>query len=177
MMVLVGPPVGYKDGFASSGAYPGEFVPARRWRRVRPLLKSMATKSNLVIAIMTLTFAVTILIAAGLLYSSKSRMANGPVVTGKVVSLTAQESARPGAQAPLVEFKTEKGDTVQVQSTRFTEPPAYAVGQAVEVRYDPQNPQNAAINVFAELWGLTAALGAFGGFALLVGAGLLLFLK
>lgn len=137
----------------------------------------MATKSNLVIAIMTLTFAVTILIAAGLLYSSKSRMANGPVTQGKVVSLTRQDGDQARAQAPLVEFKTPKGDTVQVQSTHFTDPPSYTVGQSVEVRYDPRNPQNAAINVFVELWGLTAALGAFGGGALLVGLGLLLFLK
>ncbi len=138
----------------------------------------MATKSNLVIAVMTLTFAVTILIAAGLLFTSKSRMlSRGATVQAKVVALTPQEGSRTKAQAPLVEFKTPGGATVQVQSTNFTDPPGYQVGQTVEVRYDPQNPENAAINAFTELWGLTAALGGFGAVTFLVGLGLLYFLK
>jgi hypothetical protein len=135
----------------------------------------MATKSNLVMAIMILTVAATILTAAGLLYFSKSKLLNAGVsAPAKVVSLT---DGSGDGKAPLFEFQTRDGRTVQVQSLHFSNPPQYVAGQAVEIVYDPKDPQSAAINAFGELWGFTATLGALGGVAALAGAGMLIFLK
>jgi Protein of unknown function (DUF3592) len=60
-----------------------------------------------------------------------------------------------------VEFRNGVGTTRRNGS--------YQEGERVKVRYETQNPANAKIAGFWELWGLTAVLGGFGVVFVFVG--------
>jgi len=64
--------------------------------------------------------------------------------------------------APLVEFQTDDGNTVEFVSSSSSNPPAYGEGDRVEVLYDPWEPTDAKINNFFSLWGLSGILGFMG---------------
>lgn len=70
---------------------------------------------------------------------------------------------------PVIEFTTAGGETIQFRSSTGTNPPAYNVGDQVEVLYDPNLPQNARENSFSGLWMLPTILLVFGGLFTLIG--------
>lgn len=62
----------------------------------------------------------------------------------------------------LVQSTDSEGDTFCTLQNRRNDcqpPPAYHVGQEVEMVYNPQDLGRAAINKFAELWLLPAMIG------------------
>lgn len=73
---------------------------------------------------------------------------------------------------PIVAFQTLNGKKYQFRNTTGTtrRKRSYQEGVQVEVRYEIQNPANAKIAGFWELWGLIAILGGFGLLFLLTGA-------
>ena len=63
---------------------------------------------------------------------------------------------------PVVKFKTPEGTDVQFTSSVGTNPAEFHIGQAVDILYDPLNPQKAQTNSVVDLWMgsvLTAILG------------------
>jgi len=83
------------------------------------------------------------------------------VVTELVRNRSNQGSGR-GSYAPVVEFKTESGETIEFVSTTSSNPPSFRKGERVEVVYDPWSPQDAKINSFFSLWGTPLILGFLG---------------
>lgn len=59
--------------------------------------------------------------------------------------------------SPVIEFNAN-GRPVRFEGGNASDPPAYRVGQEVEVLYLPDNPSRAAINSFYELWMVSAIL-------------------
>ena len=53
--------------------------------------------------------------------------------------------------SPVVEFQVG-GQTYTFESDNASDPPAYRVGQQVDVRYDPADPQTAQIDNLFERW-------------------------
>ena len=47
--------------------------------------------------------------------------------------------------SPVVRFKTQNGQSVSFESTYSSSPPAYNVGESVEVIYSPGDPEKAVI--------------------------------
>lgn len=72
---------------------------------------------------------------------------------------------------PEIRFKTHAGRTIDFIAPIATRPSRYAIGDPVEVLYDPQNPHAAQINSFLYLWFTTLMLVGFGLF--FVGMGML----
>ncbi len=72
---------------------------------------------------------------------------------------------------PEIRFKTHAGRTIDFIAPIATRPSRYAIGDPVEVIYDPANPQAAQINSFLYLWFFTLMLVGFGLF--FVGMGVL----
>lgn len=83
----------------------------------------------------------------------------GEKTTGQVIGLAqSTDSEGDTLYSPVVTFTV--GDrTLQIEGTTASYPPAYRVGQEVEVVYNPQNLSKAAINKFSELWLLPTILG------------------
>lgn len=90
-------------------------------------------------------------------WNSYTLTTQGEKTSGHVVALS-EHSDDEGCctYAPVVEF-TVGGFPVRFEGNNSSDPPAYRVGQEVEVLYLPNNPSKAGINSFSELW-MTAVI-------------------
>lgn len=82
------------------------------------------------------------------------------VVTGFVSSRTPQ---------PKVRFVDETGRTIEFVSRAGSNPPAYDVGERVEVLYPQGKPERAVIHGFFSLWGFAVIGGGLGLIATVIG--------
>lgn len=83
----------------------------------------------------------------------------GEKTTGQVIGLVqSTDSEGDTLYSPVATFTV--GDRkLQIEGMTASYPPAYRVGQEVEVVYNPQNLNKAAINKFSELWLLPTMIG------------------
>ena len=75
--------------------------------------------------------------------------------------------------APVVEFETQDGRRVEFKSSTSSNPPSYSRGEKVEVLYQETFPENAKIQGFFSLWGLSMIVGIFGLILSLIGFGII----
>ena len=57
--------------------------------------------------------------------------------------------------APKISFTASDGKQYTFVSSTSSNPSPYHDGQIIKILYDPQNPNNAEINSFFDLWGLS----------------------
>jgi uncharacterized protein DUF3592 len=98
---------------------------------------------------------VGMLIAAILLFSSTRRfITSANAAQGTVIDLvrSRSSSSSSGTYQPVVEFTGAGGQHVEFTSAVGSNPPAYRVGAAVTVLYDPDRPTHARISSFLSLW-------------------------
>ena len=77
---------------------------------------------------------------------------------------------------PVFEFTDESGKDHVIESGTSSNPPAFKKGETVEILYDPSSPEDAKINSFFSLWGISLVFGIVGGSFLAFGA-VFLFIK
>ncbi len=90
-------------------------------------------------------------LAIGLYFGGKSvyLVSEGRLTDGTVVKV---DLTSKGAGCPVVEFTTRKGRRLQIDGIVSSKPPAYRVGETVEVYYLPADPEVASIASFGEMW-------------------------
>jgi len=73
--------------------------------------------------------------------------------TGSVVRLEESNSSEGGCcvYSPVIEFSAN-GQTHSFEGDNASDPPAYQVGEVVNVIYDPADPSTAQINKWTERW-------------------------
>ena len=71
-------------------------------------------------------------------------------------------SGRGRSYAPVFEFTDADGQRHRVRASVSSNPPAYDVGDAVTVRYDPRRPEKARLDSFLENWFVATLLGGLG---------------
>ena len=76
--------------------------------------------------------------------------------------------------SPVVRFKTPDNITVEFFSAMRSYPPAYYIGQQVEVFYDPASPSKAKIRDFWQLWFGSVFVGGLALLFFSIGFGMLL---
>jgi hypothetical protein len=105
------------------------------------------------LAAANLFFAAFCLWGAYAAYASYRLEANGQTTPGRVIRLEESSSTDGGCcvYSPVVEFQV-KEQTYVFESDSASYPPAYEVGESVEVLYDPADPNKAQINKFGERW-------------------------
>jgi len=81
-------------------------------------------------------------------------MASRITATGTVVDLVSRitASGRSSMICPVVEFTLPAGENVRFTSDFGSRPANHTVGQSVNVRYDPVDPQKAEIESTMNLW-------------------------
>jgi len=86
-------------------------------------------------------------------YISWTLQNEGTTTTGTVVRLEESNSSEGGCcvYSPVVEFDAN-GQTHSFESDNASDPPAYEVGEVVNVIYDPSDPNTAQINKWSERW-------------------------
>ena len=82
---------------------------------------------------------------------------NGETTTGVVVGLDESDSDGSTVYAFIVEY-VAADQRHTYSSSNYSSPPSYAVGDEVELLYDPADPKQVVINSWLELWGLTAGM-------------------
>ncbi len=115
-----------------------------------------------------LSLAIAAGVCAGFVAQSNSsdRHADGTVV--ELVPSGGGSSPRYRAR---VEFATSTGSHIRFLSSISSNPPPAQVGEHVDVRYHPDDPHNATINTYWQVWFLPTLLGIISAPFLLVGAG------
>jgi hypothetical protein len=95
-------------------------------------------------------------------WSSIRLAANGRVATGKVVDLKmVKMGAVKQAAYPIIEFTSQDGRTQRFASELAGSGVPATIGEAVNVRYDANDPANATIDSFGGLIGPTLIRVAF----------------
>lgn len=77
----------------------------------------------------------------------------GMVTQGQIIRLEENSSTDGGCctYSPVVEFEAG-GQTYNFESDNASYPPEYEVGESVNVRYDPNDPNTAQIDRYTERW-------------------------
>lgn len=75
----------------------------------------------------------------------------GMRTSGTVVENRELQDSEGRSYTPIVEFQAD-GRAIRFEGQNSSDPPAYRVGQRVEVIYDPAQPERARIYRFSELW-------------------------
>lgn len=114
------------------------------------------------------------LIAAGRQYTRRRVfLRNSATASGIVVALTQNRDRDEISYFPKVKFQTPLGRQVTFQSEMGISSEAKQIGEAVAVRYRPDQPYLAEIDAFTPLWGLTLLFAGLGVVFLFVGLGIL----
>jgi hypothetical protein len=86
-------------------------------------------------------------------YTSWKLDKEGETATGIVVSLDESNDSEGGCcvYSPVIEFEAND-QTYTFEGDNASDPPAYDVGEEVNVIYDPKDPNTAQINKWTERW-------------------------
>jgi len=87
-------------------------------------------------------------------FSQRRKMESRVPAVGTVVELTTRVTAsgRSNMICPVVEFTVPSGGKIRFTSDFGSRPAGHKVGQSVNVRYDPVEPQKAEIESTMTLW-------------------------
>ena len=104
--------------------------------------------------------------AAAYLYTNTRQLvALGEHARGVVVALSRSGSM----YSPVVAFKTAGGTEIEFVGRVGTSSSRFVKGQQLDVLYRREDPKDARINTFLDLWGLPAFLTIFGAIFSLIG--------
>ena len=126
-----------------------------------------------------LAVSLTMLGIAGFLVWKTSRFLDRAVSTqGTITALV--PVIRPNQRrtyAAQFSFTTPAKQAVTITSTSSSNPPEFEVGESVAVLYLPNNPADARIDSFFQLWGASSIVGGIGTVFLAISLGMILYLR
>ena len=108
-------------------------------------------------------------IGAGLAYKQWTLEHQGIHTQGEVLGFSTSCDDEGCSYAPVVRITTQNGQEISVQTTYYSNPPAYDTGQIVQVIYPSENPEKAVVEdqgqafriIFMLVGGVVIALGLF----------------
>lgn len=117
---------------------------------------------------------------AGYLFvDTRHDIATGVGAEGVVIDLIAErDSDGDDVYYPRVRFATPAGEPVEFTGSVGSSPPAFDIGEAVAVLYNPSDPRDARIDSFFQLWFAPLILGFLGlVFTAVGGGGIIAFMR
>ena len=129
------------------------------------------------VAVLSSIFALVggaMLVAAGRQFTRRRAfVGHSAIASGTIVALTENRERDEVSYFPKVKFQTASRHEVTFQSEMGSSSDARRIGDAVAVRYRPDQPHVAEIDSFMSLWGLTLLFGILGAVFLFAGFGIL----
>ena len=86
------------------------------------------------------------------MFKVRRQLASSVRATGKVIGFGRIQGKSGYLYCPQVMFQIPNGQTIRFQSETGSQPPAYNVGQEVQVVYQTTNPNKAEIDSAMALW-------------------------
>ncbi|WP_445672908.1 DUF3592 domain-containing protein [Pseudomonas inefficax] len=112
---------------------------------------------------------VLLLMGASHYVKTNDFLAQATITTGRVVAL--ERGGTEGQLKPRVRFLDHSGSAVEFTSWG-SKPPAYSIGEQVEVAFLKDDPRDAQIKQFMRLWVGVLTMVGFGSILTLIGWGL-----
>jgi len=120
-------------------------------------------KSMVIVKYLFAIVGLGLLVGAYFAYTSTQNFLQSALTTtGTVTELVRSRSDDSYTYRPVVEFTTRSGEKIEFTSSSGSNPPSYSRGEIVEVFYDQTNPEQAKINGFFSLWGMSLILAGIG---------------
>jgi hypothetical protein len=148
-------------------------IKAARYSQARSRMTNRAARGWILSGIGFLFLLVAICIAA----YSWNFLRHAQPSQGLVIGLAEKQDRgdHSAARAPIFAFQDGSGIThTNNKSASYSSPPDYQIGEKVPVLYNRLNPDQAKINSFMEIWGISAIQGGLGLVLMAVGTGMLL---
>ena len=145
-------------------------VPRKLWH-VKSRSRNLSNAPNFIPRLLFFIFALIgtafILVSAALALEPARRSTTYAHADGRVVDYVIQDGH--STYLPVVEFTTPDGQRHKFKGTVASTPVEYRLEQKVSVLYNPNNPADATLNSFFELWLLPMIFAIIGGIFALVG--------
>ncbi len=120
------------------------------------------------IAILFLAIGILLLFASGFLVSDHYQfISSAKIGKGTVIDLEYEQGSGKnnlGIYYPVITFIAQDGKTYTIRSSSGSNPPEYNKGEKVDIRYNPNNPNDVLLNDFFSQWGPVLLTGVFGLF-------------
>lgn len=86
-------------------------------------------------------------------YTGWQLQSKGETTPGTVIKMEESSTPEGGCcvYSPVIEFDVN-GESYSFEGDTASDPPAYKVGEVVDVRYDPRDPNTAQIDSYFERW-------------------------
>lgn len=108
---------------------------------------------RLIGGIFALVGAVMLTISAFLYFNEQQFLGRAHTTSGVVIEMGESRSSKGSSTYyPIVEFADNTGKVTRFSSSYSSNPPAYEVGETVEVLYEPGKPAQAEIKGFFSQW-------------------------
>ncbi len=139
----------------------------------------MFVKKNIFYFLSALILVIGIPFAVVSIFELKNTLnllSNSHKTLGKIVGIEEERRRNSGDMySPVIKYKSISGDEYVYHSSTKTGYTSYKIGQEIELIYDKNNPQNARVNSFLDIWFLTIIMGVGGWASTIGGIVLLLF--
>jgi len=108
-------------------------------------------------------------------FLARAKTARGTVMHLVMRSSTDSEDGTVSyAYYPVIRFTAQTGEEIDFEAGTGSNPPMYAMGQPVEILYDPADPYRAKICSFLDLWMVPALAFGIGSIFAIAGLGLMI---
>jgi hypothetical protein len=133
----------------------------------------MSAESNIGV-VFSLVGALLLVIGIIIWINTRMFAARAQQVKGTVDHMKYRHDSDGVSYAPVFQFKTLSGESIQVAEMVYSNPPQFHAGQVVDILYDPQNPKRARINKGSNLYFVPLLLAGMGLLFFGIGAVLLI---
>ena len=103
-----------------------------------------------------------VLIGVFLFIRTRISIGKSQKAKGKVIQLVYFPGENGGGYAPMYQFRTGDGKSIEVLDELSTNPPQFQVGQEIDVLYESRNPEKARINKWLYLYSVPLGVGGMG---------------
>jgi len=94
---------------------------------------------------------------------TRAFMSTAQETKGTVTHMISSSGSEGGmVYAPVFKFTTIQGQVIEVEEKVYSNPPQFQTGQAVDILYDPEDPNRARVKKWSSLYFVPLLLGGMG---------------